>query len=384
MQKKNILIVAGEASSELYARRLMTELKKRSSDLHFFGVGSRAMEVDGFEVIEHAENLAVVGISEVFEQLPVIIGAFKKLEQASLRLKPDLVILLDLPDFNLRLAKKLKKQNRKIFYYISPQLWAWRKGRVKIVKECVDKMLVVFPFEETFYQEHGVQAKFVGHPLLDELKNNEMSYEKRGSERARYGVTENHHFVGLLPGSRRSELLHHLESQVRAAEIIKKEFPESRFFLLVAPTLETDFVKSLLPSNELNLTLIRDEPLKILPLADSLMVTSGTATLFAGLAAIPMVVMYRVKFLSFMIAKSLIRNVPFFGLPNLLLKKMLVPELLQYDVNPEKIADALRPYLKDREVLNQTKQGLLGLRSLLGDHGATSRVADEVMKVLEP
>jgi len=381
-EKPQILIVAGEASSELYAFRVMEEIHRRGIDAHFFGIGSKRMAEAGFEVIEKAENIAVVGVSEVFSQLRVILRALGRLAKTAEERKPALALLLDLPDFNLRLAKKLKHLDVPIIYYISPQIWAWRKGRVHTIKKLVKKMLIVFPFEKSFYEEHGVPVEFVGHPILDELQALKMTDSQRQSERAKYGVTLEHHLVGLLPGSRKGELRHMLETQVRAAEKIAARNANVRFFILVAPSLDVEFVRSQLPVTSINVVLIKDEPVKVMRLADSLIVASGTATLFAGLAAVPMVIMYKVSPLSYVIGRAFIHGVKWFGLPNLILGEEVVPELLQSEASPERLAAEIQRYISEPEHSRRTREKLLSIRTRLGTEGATKRVADELVEFL--
>lgn len=382
MAQDSILIVAAEASSEAYALQVMREFKARGQDIHFFGIGGKRMQAEGFEIIESADNVAVVGLAEVLSHGKEILRAFKNMVAAAEKYKPKAVLLLDFPDFNLQLAKRLKQRNFPIVYYVSPQVWAWRKGRVHTIKALVQKMLVVFPFETKFYEEHQVPVKFVGHPILDELSALKMTDEERKKERARYGVTAENHFVGLLPGSRRGELKYNLQTQIKAAEIIAAKHKQTRFFLLVAPNLDADFVKQQLPQTSLNLVFIKDDPVKIMKLADSLIVTSGTATLFAGLSAAPMVIMYRVSGITYRIGRMLVRNVKFFGLPNLILNEGVVPELLQYEATPERIAQEISRYIDEPLHAKNIRAKLSQIVSRLGSEGAAKKVVDELSEIL--
>ena len=289
-------MVAAEASSELYARRIMEEARKRSLSLSFYGIGSQGMNTLGFDLVEKSENMAVVGLWEVMAHWSVISSAFKRLVSRAREKKPSVALLMDYPDFNLRLAKKLHGLGIPVLYFISPQVWAWRTGRVHLIKKIVSRMLVVFPFEKNFYEDFGVPVSFVGHPLLDEVKNSSLSQDHRKAARAQMGVGENDFLVGLLPGSRESELKHNFETQLLAAEEISKKRPQARFLILVAPTLEKERVASLIPQDfSVDVRLVKDDPLSVLQLCDACIVASGTATLMTGLAGTPMVIMYKMN-----------------------------------------------------------------------------------------
>lgn len=213
-----ILIVAAEASSALYAQRLLEEWRAKDQHVKAFGIGSRAMESLGFEILGRSEELAVVGLTEVIRHYSEIKSVFEKIVSETSRRKPKIILLLDYPDFNLRLAKKLKSLNIPIVYYISPQVWAWRKSRIHTIKKLVDKMLVLLPFEKDFYKSNGVDVEFVGHPILDELSSKLFDATERNFARNRYGILPDDTWIGLMPGSRSSELKLHLDTQIEVAE----------------------------------------------------------------------------------------------------------------------------------------------------------------------
>ena len=237
-EEGNILIVAGEASSSLYALRFLQSLKKTHPNIKCFGVGSREMEKEGFDCIGRSEDMAVVGLQEVLAHYSDIKKVFNELIEQARKRKPKVILLLDYPDFNLRLAKKLKPLGIPVVYYISPQLWAWRTGRIKIIQKYIDKMLVVFPFEKPFYDEHNVDCEFVGHPLLDELSEDLYGEEGRKEWRNRYGFVDDDIVFGLMPGSRRSELKLNLMVQIEAAERVHQKNPNIKIMLAIAPSFD--------------------------------------------------------------------------------------------------------------------------------------------------
>ncbi len=370
-----ILMVAAEASSSLYARRLLEHWKSQGRSVKAFGIGSREMEALGFEILGRSEDLAVVGIQEVMAHWGDIKGAFHRLVDAAKVRKPKVALLLDYPDFNLRLAKKLKALGIKVVYYISPQVWAWRQGRVKLIRKVVDKMLVVFPFETEFYEKNQVPVEFVGHPLLDEI-HSELTDEKlRSNARARYGIGPQDILLGLMPGSRNSELKHHLEVQISCAKELVKDDPNLKIALLVAPNFSKEQIKAQLPQIDFPLILIQDEPFHMISLADVILCASGTATLMVGLMDRPMVIMYRMNALSAFLAKAFVKSTAHFGLINLVLGERVVPELFQEQASVSELVRHLKPLLKDANLRKEISKQLDRAKTRLGNRGATVRVA---------
>lgn len=373
MSRDSVLIIAAEASSSLYAQRILESWKAEGREIDAFGIGSRAMEKLGFECLGRSEDLAVVGLFEVVKHFPEIRRVFHALEEAAEKRKPKFALLLDYPDFNLRLAKQLKKRGVTVIYYISPQVWAWRTGRVKTIKKCVDHMLVLFPFEEKFYRDNGVRCDFVGHPLLDELPETAASREAVTFERSRFGIGPDETVLGLMPGSRRSEIEHHLETQLKAAEILVSKIPSVRPVLMVAPTLDREVFAEALDRSPLTIQIIKEDPLDMIALADVVLVASGTATLMVGLMEKPMVIMYRMTALTAWLAKKLVTKTKFFGLVNLVMDRLVVPELFQEDANPQRLASELARLASGPE-RSKTLGDLSGVRAALGSRGATKRV----------
>ncbi len=371
-----VLIVAAEASSTLYAQRLLEHWQKQEVPVQAFGIGSRQMEALGFEPLARSEDLAVVGIQEVLAHWSEIKSAFHGLVKAAQERRPKVALLLDYPDFNLRLAKKLKALGIPVVYYISPQLWAWRTSRIKTVKQAVDKMLVLFPFEVDFYRQHQVDVEFVGHPLLDEMEERFFSEEDFHFRRSRYGLGPQDKLLGLMPGSRKSELKHHLKTQMETARRMVAAQPRLRVALLVAPGLDVEYVRSLLPEDlNFSLILMQAEPFPMIQLCDALLCASGTATLMVGLMQKPMVVMYKMNPLSAFLAKRFVRSTKYFAMINLILDELVVPELFQEEAQPERLQKELIPLLFDPQGRKEVQERLSAARALLGEQGATARVA---------
>lgn len=369
----SVLIVAAEASSSLYAQRLLEAWKAEGREIQAFGIGSRSMEKLGFECLGRSEDLAVVGLQEVIKHFPLIRRTFHSLVDQAVTRKPKFALLLDYPDFNLRLAKQLKKRGITVIYYISPQIWAWRTGRVKQIKKVVDHMLVLFPFEEKFYRDHDVKVDFVGHPLLDELPETATNTKSSKIERQRFGIGDDELVLGLMPGSRNSEIEHHFETQLAAAKLVVKNNPKVRPVLMVAPTLERERFGPAIAASSLSIQIVKEEPLDMIALADTILVASGTATLMVGLMEKPMVIMYRMTPFTAWIAKKLVTKTPFFGLVNLVMGRKVVPELFQEEANPQRLASELEALLVGPERATALKN-LAQVREALGSRGATKRV----------
>ena len=291
--------------------------------------------------------MAVVGLFEVIAHWNVISTAFRSLVKRAALAKPKVALLLDYPDFNLRLAKKLHAIKIPVMYFISPQVWAWRQGRVHLIKKIISQMLVVFPFEKDFYEKFNVPVSFVGHPLLDEIKAQRFQGEERKVVRQHLGVLDKDFLVGLLPGSRESELKYNFQTQLEAAAEIAKTQPSARFIILVAPTLDMERVKTLIPDTlKISLRVVKDDPLKVIQICDACIVASGTATMMVGLAEVPMVIMYKMNQVTGFLAKRLVSGA-FFGMANLILGERAVPELFQAEASPENLAREISKYITD-------------------------------------
>jgi lipid-A-disaccharide synthase len=372
---RKILIVAAEASSCLYARRLLEYWKNQKVEVTAFGIGDQAMADLGFECIGHAEELAVVGLQEVLSHWGVIKRAFYGVLETARTLDPEVALLLDYPGFNLRLAARLRAIGIPVVYYISPQVWAWRSGRIRQIKKVVDKMLVVFPFEKDFYASHGMDVEFVGHPLLDELEERFFDPAAREFHRSKFGIKPDDLVLALMPGSRRSELKHHLTTQLETARALARTRAELKTALLIAPGFSKEQIQTLLSGLDFPLILIKDEPFSMIDLADVVLCASGTATLMVGLLEKPMVIMYKMNPITAFLAKRLVHATKYFGLINLVLDSPAVPELFQERANPTGLADALNSFLSTRSAREQAALRLRPAKERLGNKGATERVA---------
>jgi lipid-A-disaccharide synthase len=379
---KQVLIIAAEASSALFAERLIQSWKAQKKDLHFFGVGNQAMESLGFERLGRAEEMAVVGVAEIIEHYQELKKIFNQIVQEAQKRKPEMVILMDYPGFNLRLAKALSPYGLNVVYYISPQIWAWRQNRVEIIKKYCKKMYVIFPFEEKFYQQAGVPVEFVGHPVLDEIQERYLDQKQVLLERRRRGIQDNEVVIGLMPGSRKSELKQHMKIQLEVAKKMILQYPKVKIAVLVAPSFTKEQVLEYMSDVRFPYILLRDEPMAMISLTDYILAASGTATLMVGLCEKPMVVMYRLKWLTGMLARFLVKGVRFFCIINLIFDKELVPERMQGQANPEHLFQLLKRYVDEPEYALSVKNELKSLKDLLGEKGATIRLRNSLNKMM--
>lgn len=378
-----VLIVAAEASSVTYAQRILETWKRERRNVKAFGVGSQDMENLGFERLGKSEEMAVVGAAEIISQYSHLKGVFDKLVEEAEKRRPKVAVVMDYPEFNLMLAKKLHALGIPVVYYISPQVWAWRKGRVKTIKKYCQKVFVLFPFESSFYEEHGVPVEFVGHPLLDEMDDRLFEdVEYRKTHRNQCGISDSEIVLGLMPGSRRQELKQHFQIQLDTARILAKKYPNLKVVILTAPTFSKEQMQDYLEDFRLPYILLKDEPFRMIHLVDMMLVASGTATLQVGLLKKPMVIMYKMKWLTGIFAKAFVRGTRYYGLVNLILNKEAVPERFQEDVTPEKLAVLLDRYISEPAYKEEVIKDLGLLRQHLGDKGATRRVVQALDEYL--
>lgn len=364
-----VMIVAGEASGDQHGAKLVAEMRRSDPNIFFCGIGGRALAAAGVRILVDTAVLTVVGITEVIAKLPVVyrsLAVAKKLLQS---LKPDLLILIDFPDFNLRVASAARKIGIPVLYYISPQIWAWRRGRVKKIGRLVSHMAVILPFEADFYSVHGIPVTFVGHPLLDRTSGNEEEgHAAEGSaERA---------LIGLLPGSREVEINRLLPVMLDAAEMMHKQDPKLTFTVSVAPTVARELLEAMMRGRGAGGSIsFSEEPVeRLFGRCRLIVAASGTVTLQAAIAGTPMVIIYKVSPISYWLGRALIR-VDHIGLINLIAGRRLVPELIQDQATAANIADQAFSLLADEERLAQLKKDLLAAGQLLGGPGASRRVA---------
>lgn len=361
-----ILIVAGEVSGDLRGAGLMRELRRRG-DYRFFGLGGDAMAAEGIEPVGHSSQISVVGLVEALRVLPRARRIFGRLVREAQRVHPALAVLIDAPDFNLRLAAKLQQMGVPVVYYVSPQIWAWRQGRVRTIARLVDLMLVLFPFEVDFYRGHSVPVVHVGHPLVDEIAPRPQAWDQPQSGPFR---------IALLPGSRTSEVEALLPTMLAAVRHLEARVPVEAE-LILAPSLQRDGIERLLREAGREVAVVEQERERHIAHAHLALCASGTATLEVGLLGTPMFVLYRMGAMTFRLAQRLVK-VPHVALVNLVLRERAVPELIQHDADPERIARLAAELLADREAIETMRRKLSGLREALGSSGASARAAEAV------
>ncbi len=375
---KKIMIMAGEASGDLHGANLVREIRRQDPSVAFYGVGSRNMKNAGVQLLADASQISVVGATEVIAHLRPLCRVFNGLKRFLDKDRPDLLILIDFPDFNIMLGKKAKTLGIPVLYYISPQVWAWRKGRIKTIAALVKAIIVVFPFEVALYKNAGADVRFVGHPLTDVVKSPYTQAEAK----SQFGLAAGKRTIALLPGSRMREIGHLLPDMLRAADILNRRFQDMQFILPVAPTLSENFIRSFIRNSPVPITLADGRVYDVLRASDAALVTSGTATLETGLMAVPMVIVYRVSSLSYFIGRMIV-DVDHIGLVNIVAGKRIVPELVQQEATPQNMADAMSVLLADQGRYDKVKAELTGIRSQLGEAGANARVASIVLDIVK-
>lgn len=372
----DVLVVAGEASGDQHAADAVAALRKLRPDLRFFGMGGPKLAAQGVELIHGAHEISVMGLVEVLPKVPRIWRVLADLERAAKERKPAVALLVDVPDFNLRLARKLKALGVPVAYYVAPMAWAWRESRTKIIAQRVDRLLCILPFEEEFFRTRGVNATYVGSPVLDQLPAPGTAADFRRA----LGLSVEGPVFAVLPGSRRSELSRLGPTLAQVSAKIIAQRPGTRVVVPVAPGLPRAVVEAPFLAAGVTPTLVDGRAAEVVGACDVALVASGTATLEAGLMGRPLVAVYRVNALSYAVGKLLVR-IPFFCLVNLLAGKKVVPELLQGDLTVERVVDALGP-LWAGPAREECLAGLSLLREKLGPAGASERVAREVLALL--
>jgi len=377
MSAPKILISAGEASSDMYAARLATALRKRTG-AQLFGMGGPCMAAAGVELIADYHEVAVVGIAEVLHKIPTVVRVQNRLAWEATKRGASLAILVDSPGTHLGVARRLKNKGIPVGYFIGPQVWAWRSGRVRIVKRLVNRMIVIFPFEEKIYRDAGVPVDFVGHPLVDVVRTT-MTREEFA---ARHALNPSRPIVTLLPGSRRSEIARHYGTVLEACERLDRSMASRgvQFIHAVAPHLK-DAMLAPYARPGLEVKRIEGATYDALAAADCAIVASGTATVEAAILGTPMVIIYRVAPVTAAILRHMIRT-PFIGMVNLIAGRLVAPELIQDAFTPEAIEAQMRRLLESDAARAEAKAGLAEVRAQMGPGGAIERAADIFAEML--
>jgi lipid-A-disaccharide synthase len=371
---RKVMIIAGEASGDIHGARLVKAMQALSPGLEFFGIGGSVLRQAGVRISVDNSQIAVVGISEALSKLRILLRALKIAKEDLKRIRPDLLVVIDFPDFNLRVATVARKLGIPVMYYIGPQIWAWRTGRVKKIKKVVDHMVVIFPFEAAFYRTNHVPVTFVGHPLLDGMIPIRSGQTKEN-------LTANGPLIGLLPGSRNEEIRRLLPTMVQVADILSEHMPGIRFAIPVASSVDRALVETIAEGGATRFLILSDRLRNILDEATLLITASGTVTLEAAIAGTPMIIVYKVSHLSYWLAKRLVR-VKHIGLANLVAGKTVVPELIQREASAEKIAGQALQLLRDENRLAETRHQLNRVAQSLGPPGASKRAAQVAMNLL--
>jgi len=373
---KRIFIIAGEASGDLYGGNLVKAIRALDPSIYFLGVGGSHMKEAGVRLLRHAEEMAVVGLPGP-KSLLTIFEAFREVSASLTHWRPDLIILIDYPEFNLMVAGRAKRHGIPVMYYVSPQIWAWRSGRINTIRSRVDRMVVILPFEEKLYLEAGVNVSFVGHPLLDliALENEE------GSLGRRYGENGSSQLIGLLPGSRVSEVSRLLPVMLDTAAIVVDLIPKVHFLVPLAPTIRREQINPYLNGRNLPLTVVKDSTHEVIRACEMIVAASGTVTLEAAILGTPLVVVYKVNPLTYWLGKRLVK-VNHLALANIIAGETVAPELIQHEVTPERIAREAMKIFNDDRRKEWIKRRLQDVHHELGTPGASGKAAAIALELM--
>jgi lipid-A-disaccharide synthase len=367
------MISCGEPSGDLYAGALAVEIRRRQPDATIFGLGGQRLMAGGGELLADYRGLSVTGLVEALRVLPKSLSVLRRLLDAARSERPNALVVIDFPDFNFRLASAVKKLGIPIIYYISPQLWAWRRSRMRVMKRLADRVLVIFPFEEQIYRDAGVPVEFVGHPLVDLAR----PYEPKESFLGELGLDARRPIVALLPGSRPNEVERLLPIMREAAGRIAAQRPEVQFVIARAPSLDDRLFASLEWSHVKPVEVLARTD-DVLAIADMAVTASGTATVQAALHGRPMVVVYRLSPLSYSLGRRFV-HVKDVAMVNLIAGRRIVPELIQDECTPDRVAAETLSLLSDSRLAEDTRRALAGVRAKLGAPGASGRAAEAVL-----
>jgi lipid-A-disaccharide synthase len=375
---KKIFISAGEASGDLHGSNLVKEIKALYPDVEFFGIGGERMKQAGVKIFFDLSSLAYMGLWEVFKHLFRFRNIFNFLINEIKNQKPDLAVLIDYPSFNLRLAKQIHRLDIPVVYYISPQIWAWGKKRIELIRKYVTKMVVFFDFEKDLYEKGGIDVEFAGHPLLDVAKP-ELTKDEfvKLLDLDASKIT-----VAILPGSRKKEVQHMMRILLDTAEAIYREAPNTQFVIAKYPELPKSLFEPLIKKYDIPVSLIDNRIYDVINISDFAIVKSGTGTLETAVLETPMIIVYRTSFISAFLSKIALR-LPYIGMINVIAGKLAIPEFVQYNARPRRMADEILSILKDRRKYSSIKKDLAGIKKKLGEPGGSGRAAKVVADMLK-
>ncbi|MCX8056997.1 MAG: lipid-A-disaccharide synthase [Ignavibacteria bacterium] len=369
---KRFLIVAGEVSGDLHGSNLVKALKKLEPEIELFGIGGDRMKDAGVELTYHINSLSFMGFIEVLKHIPYLKKVKRKILQLVDEKNPDTAILIDYPGFNLSLAKELHKKGIKIFYYISPQLWAWGKNRIELIKKIIHKMIVVFPFEEKMYHQNGIDAVFVGHPLIDVIENYQFIPKEKFFQSNSFDM--NKKLVAIFPGSRKQEIQKILPEIFKAIKKLRNDFPLN-FAIAGINSIDKSLYQNIVGDE---IPIVINQNYELMKYADLGIIKSGTSTLEAALFELPFFVVYKTSYISYLIGKNLIQ-IDKISLANIVAEEKIVNELIQHDCNSEKIYSEMKELILNEQKRNEIKLKLKKVKELLGDAGASEKAARVIL-----
>ncbi len=372
-----ILFSAGESSGDQHAANMFLELKKLQPDIKGIGMGGAKMAQAGINIRYDSAHISVIGVVEVIKHYGEIRRALKLMQHIVSTERPDLLVCVDYKEFNLKLARFAKQQGIKVLFYVSPQVWAWRSGRVKTYGKAIDMMAVIFPFETAYYDAERVPVRYVGHPSVDKVH----PQKSRAEDMAQFGLDEKKPVVGLLPGSRANEIKRMLPVMLAAAEKLQAALPDIQFMLPQADSISDELLEGYMRQSPVKITVIKNQPYDVIQCCDVVMTTSGTATLEIALLTVPMVITYKLASLTYWLGRWLVKT-PFIGLPNIVLGKRIVKELIQHEATADNLAAEVKRILTDKTYADDMRANLIQVRQQLGQGGGSKNMAELALEML--
>ena len=374
----SVMFSAGESSGDQHAANMFLELKKHQPDIKGFGMGGAKMALAGIDIRYDSGSIGVIGVVEVLKHYGEIRRALKLIQQLVSTERPDLLVCVDYKEFNLKLARFAKQCGVKVLFYVSPQVWAWRPGRVKTYGKAIDMMAVIFPFETTYYDAENVPVRYVGHPSVDKVHPQRSRLE----DMAIFNLDESNPVIGLLPGSRANEINRLLPIMLAAAEILQARIPGIQFMLPQADSISDELLESYMRQSLVKITVIKNQPYDVIQCCDVVMTTSGTATIEIALLTVPMVITYKLAALTYWLGRWLV-NTPFIGLPNIILGKGFIKELIQHEATSENLAEEIERILTDKFYADQMRDNLNQVKQQLGHGGGSKNMAELALEIMK-